>query len=129
MRALDPEEFEYWTAGIFETFGFKDVVVPSFSGDFGVDVYMTTPNGKHAIAQCKRYNGQVGRPIVQQTYGVMKLLEAELCYVVTSGRFTQYAAELGKRRDIVLLDGEFLVSGKRPSCSQRSRSIINVKAR
>ena len=118
LKALDPAEFEYWTAGYFQSFGFKDVMVTTFSGDFGVDVHMTTPNGKRAVVQCKRYSGQVGRPTVQQTYGVMKLLEADICYVVTSGRFTQHAAELGERRDIVLLDGEFLVSGQRPSGSR-----------
>lgn len=115
LRKLEPEEFEYWTAGYFEQFGFQDVTVTSFSGDFGVDVYMTCPNGKPAIVQCKRYKGQVGRPTVQQSYGVMKLLGAEVCYVVTTGRFTEEAIELGKRRDIVLLDGDFLVSGKLPT--------------
>lgn len=118
LNKLTPEEFEYWTGGYFERFGFRNVAVTTFSADFGVDVYMTTPDGKQAVVQCKQYKGTVGRPVVQQTYGIMKLLEAELCYVVTTGKFTSAAAELGERRDIILLDGEFLVSGQRP-CGSR----------
>jgi HJR/Mrr/RecB family endonuclease len=120
LRALEPQAFEYWTGGYFEQFGFRNVTVTTLSADFGVDVHMTSPNGKRAVVQCKRYNGQVGRPVVQQTYGIMKLLDAKLCYVVTTGRFTKQAHELGERRDIILLDGPFLASGKRPFGSRRS---------
>lgn len=123
IRQLEPEGFEYWTAGYFEQFGFQDVAVTSFSGDFGVDVYMTCANKKRAIVQCKQYNGSVGRPTIQQTYGIMKLLEMDVCYVVTTGQFTQAALALGKNKDIVLLDGEFLASGKRPPGSKRQKLI------
>lgn len=114
LRKLSAEEFEYWTGGYFERFGFRDVVVSTLSADFGVDVYVNCPDGKQAVVQCKHYKGKVGRPVVQQLYGVMKLLRAEICYVATTGGFTKDATELGKRDDIILLDGRFLASGKRP---------------
>lgn len=122
LRRLSPEDFEYWTARYFERFGFKQITVTSFSADFGVDVHMTCPNGKKAVAQCKnkvRSNKPVGSPTVQQTYGAMKLLEAEVCYVVTTGTFSEKARELGLRKDIVLLDGSFLLSGQRPPGSRK----------
>lgn len=125
LNKLTPEEFEYWTGGYFERFGFKNVSVTTLSADFGVDVYMTCPNGKQAVVQCKQYKGVVGRPVVQQTYGIMKLLDAKLCYVVTTGKFTSAAVELGQRRDIVLLDGDFLVSGQRPPGSRGLGRISN----
>jgi hypothetical protein len=120
LKALDPIDFEFWTANYFRQFGFRNVTVTTFSSDFGVDVAMSTPKGKKAIVQCKRYTGgsTIGRPTVQQTYGAMKLLEVDMCYVVTTSRFTPLAMELNKRRDITLLDGEFLVSGKRPPGSR-----------
>ena len=126
LRKLSPEDFEYWTAAYFERFGFKKVTVTTFSADFGVDVHMTCPNGKKAVVQCKnkvRSSKPVGSPVVQQTYGAMKLLDAEMCYVATTGIFSEKAKELDKRADIALLDGAFLVSGQRPSGSRKRRVI------
>ena len=122
LRKLSPEEFEYWTAEYFDCFGFKNITVTSFSADFGVDVHMTCPNGKKAVVQCKnkiRSNKPVGSPTVQQTYGAMKLLEADVCYVVTTGTFSEKAKELNKQQDIVLLDGPFLLSGQQPPGSRK----------
>lgn len=114
LMRMDPGDFEHWTKGYFERYGFKDVVVTQLSNDFGIDVIMKTGRGQPAVAQCKRYKGTVGRPTVQQTYGAMKLVGAKHCYVVTTGRFTEEAMALSERRDIHLLDGQFIVSDQRP---------------
>lgn len=110
LQEMDPEKFEYWVAGYFMRRNFRNVVVTPFSSDYGVDIYMTCPDGRtKAVVQCKRMV-EVGRPVVQQTYGVMHLVGAKRCYVVTSGRFTEAARDLASsRRDIVLIDGPQLV--------------------
>lgn len=120
LKAMTPEEFEYWTGSYFQRYGFHNITVTQLSADFGVDIYMTCPDGKKAVVQCKRYNKPtVGRPTVQQTYGAMKLVKAKRCYVVTTGRFTSAALELGKRRDISLLDGQRITSNRPPPGSWR----------
>jgi len=118
LKNMSPEEFEYWTASYFERFGFRSVTVTTYSSDFGVDVDMKCPDGRRAIVQCKRYKGVVGRPTVQQTFGVMKLLKAKRCYVVTTGRFTSAALDVGRRRDIILLDGDRISSNRPPAGSR-----------
>lgn len=118
LKKMSPEQFEYWTASYFERFGYRSVTVTTYSADFGVDVDMKCPDGKRAIVQCKRHKGVVGRPTVQQTFGVMKLLKAKRCYVVTTGRFTSAALEVGRRRDIILLDGERITSSRPPAGSR-----------
>lgn len=124
LKAMTPEEFEYWTGGYFRQYGFRSITVTQISADFGVDVHMTCPDGKKAVVQCKRYDKPtVGRPTVQQTYGAMKLLKARRCYVVTTGRFTAAALELGRRRDIALLDGQRITSKRPPPGSRQNRRL------
>lgn len=113
LQRMSPADFEYWCKGYFENQGFRDVTVTQLSKDFGVDLYMTCPDGKKAVVQCKRYTGSVGQPVVQQTYGVMHLLKAKRCYVVSTGHFSRDAWNLERKHDnIILLDGEALTTNK-----------------
>lgn len=113
LRKLSPADFQFWCKGYFEKRGFRNVIVPQLSKDFGVDLYMTCPDGKKAVGQCKHYKGCVGRPVVQQTYGVMHLLKAKRCYVITTGYFSKEARDLERQhKDIILLDGAALAADK-----------------
>jgi restriction system protein len=112
LQAMDPIDFEYWVAGYFQAHKFRDVWVTKASRDFGIDIEMKHPKGAPVVVQCKRYRGLVGRPVVQQTYGVMHLVGAKWCYVVTTGRFTTTARELQQGHpDICLVDGAELLVG------------------
>jgi restriction system protein len=104
--------------------GFRNVRIVPPGPDFGLDIYMTCPNGKKAIVQCKKYAAKhlVDRPVIQQTFGVMHLLSAKKCYVVTTSSFTRDALELGQRKDIVLLDGAVLASER----SARIKTRISI---
>lgn len=113
LQKMAPEDFEYWVAGYFERHGFTNVLVTQYSGDFGIDIYMTCPNRVKAVVQVKRFTGSVGRPVIQQTYGAMRLVNARKCYVVTSGHFAKTAQELEmQRKDIILIDGKKLLEKK-----------------
>jgi hypothetical protein len=111
LQSMDPYEFEEWVGRYFEAQGYRDVLVTQGAADFGVDVFMCHPRGGDIVVQCKRFKAGhlVGRPIVQQTYGVMHLLGAKHCYVVTSSGFSEPALDLERdHKDIVLIDGERL---------------------
>jgi hypothetical protein len=112
LRTMDPKDFEYWSARYFKDKGYRNIWVVPPGPDFGLDIQMTCPNGIKAIVQCKRYSVKhfVDRPVVQQTYGVMRLLKARKCFIVTTSSFTRDALELGQRKDIVLIDGSTLAT-------------------
>jgi hypothetical protein len=114
LRTMDPKDFEYWSAGYFKDKGYRNIWVVPPGPDFGLDIQMTCPNGIKAIVQCKRYSAKhlVDRPVVQQTYGVMRLLKARKCFIVTTSSFTRDAFELDQRKDIVLIDGATLAAEK-----------------
>ncbi len=112
LHKMDPQDFEYWVAGYFKRCHYRKVVVSQYVGDFGIDIYMKTSGGVPSVVQVKRYKGAVGRPVVQQTYGAMKMVGAKRCYVATNGRFTRAALMLPQRyKDIYLVDGIHMIKG------------------
>lgn len=94
LHALAPYEFEHFTAAYFQRRKFRDVWVTKASNDFGVDVEMVDRFDRRIVVQCKRYEGKVGRPVIQQTFGAMHMLGAQQCYVVASGGFSKDALEV-----------------------------------
>ncbi len=116
LHALAPYEFEHFAAAYFQRRKFRDVWVTKASNDFGVDVEMADRFGRRIVVQCKRYAGKVGRPVVQQTFGAMYMLDARECYVVTSGDFTKEALEVEAAfPNIHLVDGKSLLEVMAPA--------------
>lgn len=112
LARMDPGDFEFWVANYFQHQRYRNVLVTPISGDFGVDIYMTCPDRTLAVAQVKRYDAAVGRPVVQQTFGVMVLVGARRCIVAASGDFSSKARELEtERKEIFLVDGKQLLAG------------------
>lgn len=112
LARMDPGDFEFWVANYFQRHRYRDILVTPISGDFGVDIYMTCPDRALAVAQVKRYDAAVGRPVVQQTFGVMVLVGARRSIVAASGDFSSKARELqAERKDILLVDGRQLLAG------------------
>ena len=111
LRALDPKDFELWTAYYLKQMGYRKVTVTAYSGDFGVDVYAETPRKKKMVVQCKNYAKPVGTPVLQQTLGAMWCVEADICCVAVAGRFAKNAVELERAHPgvIVLLDGAMMI--------------------
>lgn len=112
LAKMDPEDFEYWVAGYFKKRRIRSVVVTQLSHDKGIDIFMKTPKGHEAVAQVKRYNKPIGRPVVQQTLGAMHVAEAEHGYVVTNNRFTRDALAIAQKcpRVVHLIDGAQLLA-------------------
>lgn len=106
VMELSPQEFEYFVADLFCEKGFSVETTP-LSGDGGVDI-SANREGKHAIVQCKRYQGTVGEPVIRDLYGTMMHQNAQIAYLVTTGRVSRRAYDFANGKPIRIVDGELL---------------------
>ncbi len=113
MQALTPERFEDLVAELFKQKGYSATLTPQ-QGDHGIDVVLRAPNGEKEVVQCKRYQGQVGEPIVRDFFGAMLHENAVRGYIVTTGEFTQQAKAWARGKPIELIDGQQLSHLRRP---------------
>jgi superfamily II DNA or RNA helicase len=103
---LDPKQFENLVALIYEKDGFT-VEVTGRSHDGGIDILAqrTTSSGKdRVIIQCKHQKDNVGRPVLQQLWGILNSdASYTRCDVVTSADFSREALEFaaGKRFSLI----------------------------
>lgn len=74
------------------------------TGDEGVDLVLDR-EGERSIAQCKRYRGQIGQPLVRDFYGALVHENAKRGYFVTTGRFSLPAQTWAEGKNITLVDG------------------------
>ncbi len=110
IYAMSPAQFEEFTAFLFQRRGFE-VRVVGHTGDEGIDIELRPQHaepGTRMVAQCKRYRGSVGQPIVREFYGSFANQAAE-GYLVTTGTFTQPAREWAASRPLHLIDGAELL--------------------
>jgi hypothetical protein len=110
IYALSPGQFEQFVAFLFQQRGFAARVV-GHTGDEGVDIELQLRNGQgpvRMVAQCKRYRGSVGQPIVREFYGSFANQAAE-GFLVTTGTFTQPARDWAASRPVKLIDGAELL--------------------
>ena len=108
LQAMSPAEFEAWVTRFFARRGYHAVNTPDV-GDDGVDIHLTDPQGRKAIAQCKRYQGTVGAEVVRELYGTVAGEDAFLGYLVTTGRISDAARRWAQGKPLELIDGERLV--------------------
>jgi hypothetical protein len=110
IYALSPGQFEEFVAFLFTQQGFAARVV-GHTGDEGIDIELQSRHGQgpvRCVAQCKRYRGAVGQPIVREFYGSFANQAAE-GYLVTTGTFTQPARDWATTRPLRLIDGTELL--------------------
>ena len=107
IRELDPVAFERFVGSLFEKMG-HEVQTTALSGDEGVDLVLRK-DSKLAIAQCKRYQGSVGQPIVRDLYGTMVHNHADEAYLITTGTISLPAQQWAIDKPIHLVDGNVLV--------------------
>lgn len=116
LKSLSPEGFERLCQRLLREHGFKQVKVTGKSGDGGIDgegVLEINPLlSFKVIFQCKRFQGQVGSPVVRDFRGAM-VGRADKGIIITTGNFTMDAKREAVRdgaNPIELIDGEKLVS-------------------
>jgi outer membrane protein assembly factor BamB len=122
LRELNPEDFEYFVADLWERVreGWSTKVIPP-SKDEGVDVVARQSHeildDEVELIQCKKNSegNKVGKPKVHQYCDVMREytqeygIEANRMVIVTTSSFTSGAEERGERGDVTLVDKDDLV--------------------
>ncbi|MEV8309766.1 restriction endonuclease [Streptomyces flavidovirens] len=111
--AMEPADFEQAIAALCERDGCREVRVVGGAGDLGADVVATTADGRRVVIQCKRYGptNKVGSQDVQRFGGTcFAVHEAHVAAVVTTGEFTQPAAEYAEQCGILCVDHTGLVA-------------------
>jgi len=112
LLAVTPREFEYTVATLLARSGYIDVAVSGGPGDLSADITGRHPDGRYLIVQCKQYgpSQKISSPAMQQFIGMGHVHHrAELLMYVTTARFTRPAAELARKHDVALVDGDVLV--------------------
>ncbi len=85
-------------------FGYEGEVTKA-SGDGGTDVIAKRGNRTVAI-QCKLYQGSVGSKAVQMLLAAQRLYGATDFILITTGKFTREALELGRKADVRMIGGK-----------------------
>jgi HJR/Mrr/RecB family endonuclease len=112
LKNVSPTQFENVVAEIYEKQGYK-VTVTGGSHDRGIDIiaekYVGDAREKVAI-QCKHQQAVVGRPILQQLWGVVaddhSITRGDL---ITSSKFSAEAKDFAKGKRLTLIDRESLL--------------------
>lgn len=109
LRATPWKDFEYLVAEAYRRRGFNVDYSLGKGGDGGVDLVLRK-DGRKSLVQCKQWKVfSVGRPVLQQMFGIMTAEGADEAIIVTSGRFTDEARAFASGKPIQLLDGPNLL--------------------
>lgn len=109
LQALDPLAFERHVGGLFAAEGYR-VALTKRSGDEGIDLWLSRPDGTKIPAQCKRYGAEkVGSPDLQRFSGALRQALAVEGYFVTTSSFTPAAERWAAQEGIHLIDGPELL--------------------
>ena len=109
LCAASWKDFEYLVAEAYRRQGFDVDYSVGEGADGGVDLVLRK-DGRNSVVQCKQWKTLlVGRPVLQQMFGIMNDERADEVIVVTSGQFTGEAREFAQRNPIRLVDGPKLL--------------------
>ena len=114
LNELTPRQFELFARKLLQAYGFVNVNVTNISSDGGVDGYGKLRLGlaiMNVAFQCKRWQGNVGRPEVDKFRGAIQGEFEQGVFFVTSD-FTPQAREASLKKGavpIILLNGESIV--------------------
>jgi restriction system protein len=114
LLALKPADFEHFGRRVLMAYGFVDVNVTNISKDGGVDGHGRLTLGlatMNAAFQCKRWQGNVGRPEVDKFRGAIQGEYEQGVFFATSD-FTKEARDASLKRGaapIILLNGASIV--------------------
>lgn len=110
LDGMNWQEFELLVGEAFRQRGYAVAETGGGGADGGIDLVMTKGSERFFV-QCKQWRAyRVSVNVVRELYGVMAAKGAAGGFVITSGRFTEDAAEFARGRNIELIDGEKLRS-------------------
>lgn len=103
LYELSPTEFERVVGDLFKALGYE-VSITRQVGDEGVDLNLIRGD-ERSLAQCKRYRGTVGQPLIRDFYGAVVHERAARGYLVTTGLYSVAAQTWAAGKNLVLVDG------------------------
>jgi HJR/Mrr/RecB family endonuclease len=109
VRRMDWREFEHFLGHLFRQLGYEATVTQA-SGDFGVDVLLTAPDGTKIAVQAKHWQGDVGVEHVLKTVGGAVHYGCQQAMVVTTSGYTPAAREASRTTGCQLWGPEELVA-------------------
>ena len=96
--------YEHYIGLRLEREGYSDIDYTPVSGDYGVDILATSPNGERISIQCKRYDTPVGVDAIQQVYSGQKYYDCARSAVITNSTFTSAAQKLAESLGVKILE-------------------------
>lgn len=105
---LDGTDFERLCASILEKNGFTGIRFTPVTGDQGVDIVATAPNGHTYAIQCKRKDGSVSNTAVQEVFTGNTLYHCDRTAVMTNNYFTPGAKQAAASTKTELWDRDDL---------------------
>lgn len=115
LHELSPRQFEIFSRKLLQAYGFVQVNVTTLASDGGIDGYGKLRLGlatMNVAFQCKRWQGNIGRPEVDKFRGAIQGEFEQGVFFVTSD-FTQQARDASLKKGavpIILLNGESIVN-------------------
>lgn len=101
---LSWEEFEHFTAEIYENLGFKTQVIGGTGGDDGIDV-LATRGRKKIIIQCKHWKDNLGVSKIREMFGVMHAEKAAEVHIIALTGFTPAAIDFADKQKRIKIIG------------------------
>lgn len=109
VERLTWQEFEMLVGESFRRKGYTVKETGGGGADGGIDLEMSL-NGQKYLVQCKQWKAfKVGVQVIREFFGVIVANGAKGGFVVTSGVFTEDAANFAEDKNITLIDGDKLV--------------------
>ncbi|MCY2950567.1 MAG: SNF2-related protein [Planctomycetota bacterium] len=112
LEGMDPLQFEELAARLYEAQGYTVQLTPR-SHDGGIDLIaerISSGGRERVVAQCKHQQANVGRPILQQLWGIVS---SDQSYsrgdLVTSSGFTSEAVAFAEGKRLTLIDRALLI--------------------
>ncbi len=107
---LGPKRFEQEIAEFFQKQGHR-VEWTGRSGDGGVDVRLTTQDGRKIVVQCKAHGKPVSPGAVRDLYGTLLHVKADEAWLMSRSGFTAGARTFAIGKPIRLLTLDHIVPG------------------
>jgi restriction system protein len=115
LHELTPRQFEIFSRKLLQAYGFVQVNVTNLSSDGGIDGYGKLRLGlatMNVAFQCKRWQGNIGRPEVDKFRGAIQGEFEQGVFFATSD-FTEQARKASLKKGavpIILLNGASIVN-------------------
>ena len=115
INKMSPKKFELFSRALLNKMGVEFTEIGTqISNDGGIDGYgyCRTDDFRtsRVVIQCKRWQGNVGAPEVDQFLGAMNKFQADYGIFITNSRYTAAAREAARAgTPITLIDGDELV--------------------